>query len=122
MSQRSALLLSLALTVLVGFAIVANRDRLLGASPATPQPTPAAQTTLQETTERGIETARQNPRIVEVTLPATQGNATGALTTSGGDEDDDRYEDEDDDDSDRYEHEDDDDNDREEHEEDDDDD
>jgi hypothetical protein len=110
MSQRSALLLSLALTVLVGFAIVANRDRLLGASTAAPEPTPTITSAIQEAPERGLEATQPNPRIVEVTLPGAQAETATSRSAGVDDEDsDDDDRDDDDGDDDRYEHEDEDD-------------
>jgi hypothetical protein len=107
MSQRSALLLSLALTVLVGFAIVTNRDRLLGATPATPAPPATVSAAMEKVTQQTPAATRLNARVVEVTLPS--GQAEAATTGSAGiqDDDDDWDDDRDDeDDDDRYSHED----------------
>jgi hypothetical protein len=124
MSHRTALLVSLALTVLVGFAIVANRDRLLGASPAEPTTSSAATATttavdaaLQLVGERRDVSTQRTPRIIEVTLDADQSSALASRQSSQDDrDDDDRYEDDDDDwddhdeddDDDDHEHDDDD--------------
>ena len=91
MSQRTALLISLALTVLVGFAIVSNRDRLLGTSASENISTPTATAVVENTTGTVTSGAQTNPRVVEITLPPAQSGQTAAQSTK----DDDRYGDDD---------------------------
>jgi hypothetical protein len=98
MSQRSALLLSLALTVLVGFAIVSNRDRLLGASSASPQPTPTVQDASAQLDNQASDASQLTPRIVEITLPVSQSSQRSAFDDDDRYEDDDEHEEDDDDD------------------------
>ena len=101
MSHRTAVLLSLALTLLVGLAIAGNRDRLLGAAGDAPtQTAKSSQVEVVQTPTTGPE-----PRIVEIMLPTATGGAApisgAAERDSDSDEnyrDDDDYEDDDHDD------------------------
>ena len=125
MSQRTALLVSLALTALVGAAIVANRDRLMGASPE-PPPAASSAVTIRDLNNAETSPSDQNSgRVIEVTLPTNVATLSRTSSTDGNDDrfDDDRFEDEDhDDDHDDDHFDDDDENDDYEDDEDDDDD
>lgn len=99
MSQRSALLISLMLTIIVGIAIVANRDRLLQASPAPVVSEKTAVVVQDDLTSGQTPIAEQNGnRVLEVTLPAVPDSLTGAPSSA----DDDRYDDDDQYDDDQY--------------------
>ena len=84
MSQRTAIILSLALTLLVGLAIAGNRDRLLGsANSSTDTSTKSSQIEQIETPTTGPA-----PRIVEITLPVPTAAPVSQSAASSREDDD----------------------------------
>lgn len=104
MSHRSAVLISLALTALIGLAIVGNRDRLMGAESTQVAPTPTA----SPDTSRTDSFEKSDARIVEIELPSTSDtpnltNSDRAEEWEDDDHGDDNHEDEDHDDEEEHE-------------------
>ena len=95
MSQRKAFALSLVFTIVLAAGVVAGRDRLFAAPASDPTPNAPAATTILSgnASEPALTTTGSAPRVIEIPLPAPQGDAAPSSFASRQGSDDDHRDD-----------------------------